>query len=371
MNDEHWMKRALRLAGKGRGRTSPNPLVGAVLVKRGKVVGEGYHQKAGEAHAEIVALRKAGKEARGSTLYINLEPCTHFGKTPPCAPAVIEAGIKKALIGMVDPNPLVMGKGVASLRRAGIDVHVGTLEKECRRLNEAFCKYIVKKEPFVTLKVAATLDGKIATRHGDSEWISNEASRRLVHRLRNEADAVLVGIGTVLKDDPLLTARLPGGRDPYRVILDSRLKIPDEAKVIGMPSSKVLIVTTEMASKNKRERLEEKGARVVVVESKERRVNLRACLSRLGEMGIVSLLVEGGSQINGAFLDEGLIDRFLLFLSPRVMGDREAVGIFGGKGVERLSESTLVHELRVRKIGGDLLLEGYMGNGTGPCSRES
>jgi diaminohydroxyphosphoribosylaminopyrimidine deaminase / 5-amino-6-(5-phosphoribosylamino)uracil reductase len=371
VDDEHWMKRALYLAGRGRGRTSPNPLVGAVLAKRGKVVGEGYHEKAGEAHAEIVALRKAGKEARGSTLYINLEPCTHYGRTAPCAPAVIEAGVERAVIGMVDPNPLVKGKGVSSLRKAGMDVRVGILESDCRRLNEAFCKYIVKKEPFVTLKVAATLDGKMASRHGDSKWISNETSRRLVHRLRNEMDAVLVGVGTVLKDAPLLTPRIPGGRDPYRVILDSRLKIPEEARVIGNSSSKTLIVTTGAAPRDKREKLEKRGVRVIVVRSKEGRVSLRDCLSRLGKMGITSLLVEGGSQINGAFLDERLIDKFLLFLSPKVLGDSRALGIFGGKGAAHLGESVPVRELRVRKLDGDILIEGYMEGGRGPCSLES
>ncbi len=231
--DERWMKRALRLAEKGRGRTSPNPMVGAVLVKNGKSVGEGYHVKAGTDHAEIIALKRAGEEARGAILYLNLEPCTHYGRTPPCAPAVIEAKVKRAVIGMEDPNPSVRGRGLESLKRAGLDVEVGILEKECRRLNEAFCKYITKKEPFVILKVAATLDGKIATREGDSKWISGETSRRFVHRMRDQVDGVVVGIGTVLKDDPQLTARIKKGRDPYRVILDSQLRIPEEAKVIG------------------------------------------------------------------------------------------------------------------------------------------
>ncbi len=368
---EHWMKRALHLAKKGKGRTSPNPLVGAVLVKRGRVVGEGYHAKAGEAHAEIVALQKAGKEARGSTLYINLEPCTHYGKTPPCTPAVIEAGVKRVVVGMVDPNPMVKGKGISTLRKAGIDVRVGTLEKECRTLNEAFCKYIVKKEPFVILKVAATLDGKMATRNGDSKWISSETSRRLVHRLRTEVDAVVIGIGTVLKDDPLLTARIRGGRDPYRIILDSQLKIPEESKVIGISSSKTLIATTAVASRDKIERLEKAGVHVLIVEYRNGRVDLKAFLSKLGEMGVMSILVEGGGHINGAFLDEGLIDKFFLFLSPRLMGDSQAMGIFAGKGSEQLKKLTAVKELRVKKIGGDILIEGYLEGRTEPCSLES
>ena len=361
MNDEGWMRRALRLAEKGRGRTSPNPMVGAVLVKDGKAVGEGYHVKAGEPHAEIVALRQAGEEARETTLYLNLEPCTHFGKTPPCTPAVIEAGVKRVVIGMEDPNPLVQGKGVEKLRIAGLNVEVGVLEKACRRLNEAFCKYIVRKEPFVTLKVAATLDGKIATRDGDSKWISGEASRRLVHRLRDRMDGVLVGIGTVLKDDPELTARVKGGRNPYRIVLDSHLKIPEDAKVVKSFPPKTVIATTEMAPKDKMERLEQRGVRILLLDSKGGRVNLKACLSKLGEMEMMSLLVEGGSQVNGSFLDEGLIDKLLFFLSPRLIGDNQALGIFGGRGVASLKEAFSLQGLRARRIGEDMLLEGYVG----------
>ncbi len=359
MDDEQWMKRALRLAEKGRGRTSPNPMVGAILVKDGKVVGEGYHTKAGEAHAEIVALQKAGEEAKGAILYLNLEPCTHYGKTPPCAPQVIEAGVKRVVIGMKDPNPMVKGKGIEILRGAGLDVGVGILEKDCRRLNEAFCKYILKKEPFVILKVAATLDGKIAARNGDSKWISGEASRRFVHKLRNQVEGVLVGIGTVLKDDPLLTARIRGGRDPYRIVLDSRLKIPEEAKVIGTTPSKAIIASTELAPKEKIEKFEKRGVRVFILDSKEGRVNLKSCLSKLGEIGVMTLLVEGGSQVNGSFLDEGLIDKLLLFLSPRLVGDPQAPGIFGGRGVSNLQEAIALKDIKPRRIGEDILIEGY------------
>lgn len=360
MNDEKWMKRALRLAEKGRGRTSPNPMVGAVLVKNGQVVGEGYHARAGEAHAEILALRQAGEEARGSTLYINLEPCIHYGKTPPCAPAVIEAKVRRVVIGMEDPNPLVTGRGLKSLKKAGLDVEVGVLEKECRRLNEAFCKYILKKEPFVILKVAATLDGKIATREGDSKWISGETSRHFVHRMRDQVDGVVVGIGTVLKDDPQLTARIKKGRDPYRIILDSRLRIPEDAKVIGNSPSKTIIATTELAARDKIERLEKKGVRILTLDSKQGRVDLKNCLSKLGEMGMMSLLVEGGSQVNGSFLGEGLIDKILFFLSPKLIGDREALGIFGGSGKANLKETIPLNELRVRRMGEDILIEGYL-----------
>jgi diaminohydroxyphosphoribosylaminopyrimidine deaminase/5-amino-6-(5-phosphoribosylamino)uracil reductase len=335
-------------------------MVGAVLVKNGQVVGEGYHARAGEAHAEILGLRQAGEEARGSTLYINLEPCIHYGKTPPCAPAVIEAKVRRVVIGMEDPNPLVTGRGLKSLKKAGLDVEVGVLEKECRRLNEAFCKYILKKEPFVILKVAATLDGKIATREGDSKWISGETSRHFVHRMRDQVDGVVVGIGTVLKDDPQLTARIKKGRDPYRIILDSRLRIPEDAKVIGNSPSKTIIATTELAARDKIERLEKKGVRILTLDSKQGRVDLKNCLSKLGEMGMMSLLVDGGSQVNGSFLDEGLIDKILFFLSPKLIGDREALGIFGGSGKANLKETIPLNELRVRRMGEDILIEGYL-----------
>jgi diaminohydroxyphosphoribosylaminopyrimidine deaminase / 5-amino-6-(5-phosphoribosylamino)uracil reductase len=371
MNDEQWMKRVLLLAEAGRGRTSPNPMVGAVLVKRGKVVGEGYHARIGEAHAEIVALRQAGEKAGGAVLYLNLEPCTHYGRTPPCAPQVVNAGVKRVVIGMEDPNPAVNGKGIETLRRSGIDVKVGILGKECRRLNEAFCKYILKKEPFVMLKVAATLDGKIATRNGDSKWISGEASRRFVHKLRDQVDGVLVGIGTVLRDDPRLTARVKEGREPYRIVLDSRLKIPEEAKVFEHSPSEVILATTGSAPQDKIERLEKKGVRVLIAGSKKGRVDLKSCLSKLGEIGMMNLLVEGGSQVNGSFLDEGLIDKFLLFLSPKLIGDPQALGIFGGRGVSNLRETVALKDIRARKIGEDIFVEGYLEWGMRSCSPES
>jgi len=364
MDDERWMRRALRLAEKGRGRTSPNPMVGAVLVNDGKVVGEGFHAKAGEAHAEIVVLQQAREETRGAVLYLNLEPCTHHGKTPPCAPQVVEAGVKRVVIGMEDPNPLVKGKGVETLKRAGLEVEVGILEKKCQRLNEAFCKYILKKEPFVILKVAATLDGKIATRNSDSKWISGEASRRFVHKLRDQVDGVLVGIGTVLKDDPMLTARIRGGRDPYRIILDSQLKIPEEAKVIGTRPTKAIIASTELAPKDKIEKLEKRGVKILIFDSKGGKINLKSCLSKLGEIGMMSLMVEGGSQVNGSFLDEGLIDKLLLFLSPKIMGDPQALGIFGGEGVSSIQEAIALKEMKTRKVGKDILLETYFEWGT-------
>jgi diaminohydroxyphosphoribosylaminopyrimidine deaminase/5-amino-6-(5-phosphoribosylamino)uracil reductase len=335
-------------------------MVGAVLVRRGKVVGEGYHARAGEPHAEIVAIKNAREKAKGATLYLNLEPCTHYGKTPPCVPAVIEAGVRKVIFGMEDPNPLVKGKGAARLKQAGLDVKLGILEKECHRLNEAFCKYIVHHEPFIILKMAATLDGKLATRNGESQWITGETSRRFVHRLRDQVDGVVVGIGTVLKDDPMLTARIREGRDPYRIVFDSRLRIPENAKVVILSPSKTIVATTEMAPQDKIERLRKKGVRILISGSKSGKVDLKASLLKLGEMGMMSLLVEGGSQINGSFLDQRLIDKIFLFLSPKFIGDPLAPGIFSGGGVASLKEAISLKDLKVRKIGEDILLEGYL-----------
>jgi diaminohydroxyphosphoribosylaminopyrimidine deaminase / 5-amino-6-(5-phosphoribosylamino)uracil reductase len=365
--DEQWMKKVLRLAEKGRGRTSPNPMVGAIIVKGGKVIGRGYHARAGAPHAEILSLQQAGEKAKGSVLYINLEPCTHFGRTPPCAPRVIGAQVKRVVIGMEDPNPRVKGRGILSLRQAGIEVEVGILGKECRRLNESFCKYIVEKEPFVVLKVASTFDGKIATQKGDSQWITGGSARRFVHRLRDQVDGVLVGIGTILKDDPRLTARINGGHDPYRIVLDSHLKIPERARVFDGSPSRVIVATTREGSKEKRGRLERRGVRVLVLDSKEGRVDLKACLKRLGSVGIMTLLVEGGSKVNGSFLDEMAVDKFYFFFSPKWMGDPEAPGIFGGHGVRDLREVIHLRQIHSRKMGEDYLLEGYVERGRGKC----
>lgn len=357
--DEFWMMKVLHLAEKGRGRTSPNPMVGAILIRDEMIAGEGYHQKAGTPHAEILAIQKAGERAKGSTLYINLEPCIHYGRTPPCVPAILQAGIRRVVIGMEDPNPLVQGKGIKALKEAGLQVEVGVLEKECQRLNESFSKYILKREPFVILKIAATLDGRIATRTGESQWITGEESRRFVHRLRDQVDGVVVGIGTIMKDDPLLTTRLPGGRDPFRIILDSELRIPENARVFGSNPERVILATTQRAPKEKLERLEQKVGRILICDSRKGKVDLKILLSKLGEMEITSLLVEGGSQVNGAFFDERLMDKVFLFLSPKWFGDPLALGIFSGKGVEELQKVLPLKEITLRKIGEDLLVEGY------------
>lgn len=358
-DDKRWMKRALFLAAKARGRTSPNPMVGAVIVKDGILVSEGYHEKAGNDHAEIVAIRRAGQKAKGSTLYINLEPCIHYGKTPPCVPAIIEAGIKSVVIGVEDPNPLVKGEGIRKLKEAGLDVQVGVLEKESKKLNEAFFKYIIKKEPFVILKVASTLDGKIATKDGESKWITGERARMLVHHFRDQVDAVLVGIETILRDNPFLTTRIKGGKDPLKVILDSRLRIPEDANVININPEKTIIAVTELAPKERQARIKEKGVKILLVESKNGMVNLKHLLLELGKMEIMTLMVEGGSRVNGSFFDEGLIDKIIIFFSPKLIGNSQPFEIFNGIGINSLKEAKTLKELKFRRIGEDIYIEGY------------
>lgn len=352
----------MQLARQGLGRTSPNPCVGAVVVKEGQVVGEGYHACAGAPHAEIQALRRAGPAARGATLYVTLEPCVHHGRTPPCAPEVVRAGIKRAVIAMLDPNPIVKGKGVALLEASGIEVKVGVREEEAARLNEFFQKYITTGTPFVALKMAMTLDGKAATSCGASRWITGKEARTYVHELRNQYDAVLVGVGTVIADNPLLTTRLPqGGRNAKRIVLDSTLRLPLEAKVLEPnPPAPALVVTTPRAPLAKRETLLQKGAEVVVVGEKEGRVNLEELLKLLGDREVTSLLVEGGPTVNAAFLEAGLIDKVFIFIAPKILGGREAPGVVGGEGKKDPAEAWKLHRLEVKFHGEDLLVEGYL-----------
>ena len=362
-SDKKFMRLALRLARKGMGKTSPNPMVGAVVVKGETVLGQGYHPRAGQPHAEVLALRQAGRKSRGATLYLNLEPCDHYGKTPPCTQAILAARIKRVVAGMKDPNPLVSGKGITRLRRAGVQVQVGVLEKECRELNSAFGKFITTREPFVTLKAAATLDGKVATRSGDSRWISSEASRKYVHRLRQTMDAVMVGIGTVLKDDPLLTARLPGVKrsgQPLRVIVDSRLRIPLNSQVVRTASHyPTLVATTKKASPIKIKRLAGEKLEILVIENDARgRVSLKGLMKELGRRGVVSVLLEGGSTLNASALKEGIVDRLLFFFSPKVIGGQRAPGIIGGEGILGIKEAVPAEIMKIRRIGQDLLIEG-------------
>lgn len=355
---EQMMRRALALARRGVGRTSPNPAVGCVIVKDGAIVGEGWHRKAGTPHAEVHALRGAGEKAGRSDVYVTLEPCSHHGKTPPCADALVEAGVGRVFAGMVDPNPKVSGNGLQKLRRAGIEVHVGLLEEECRLLNEPFIKHVSTGMPFVICKSAMTLDGKIATANGDSKWITSDKSRRYVHRLRAMVDAVMVGAGTVEADDPLLTARIPGGRDPLRVIVDSRLRISPKARLLHVQSPAGTVIATISGDEAKIARLEKDGTVVLRCREKEGRVDLADLMARLGVMNVQSVLLEGGSELAGEMLRSDLIDKFHLFYAPKLVGGA-GKRPFGGHGVERIADALILQEISVRRFGEDILVTAY------------
>lgn len=366
--DETYMRRALRLAEKGRGRTSPNPMVGAVIVKGSQIIGQGYHRKAGEPHAEVEALGAAGPRARGATLYVNLEPCCHINKrTPPCARAIIESGIRRVAMAMRDPNPQVNGRGIAALRRVGIEVTEGILAGEAQRLNEVYTKFIITGRPFVILKTAMTLDGKIALHNTVSKWITGERARLEAHRLRDQVDAVLVGINTVLTDDPKLTTRLLGerGKDPHRIILDSTLKIPLTAKVItesasGGSSATTFIATTKKAPRKKIQALEGQGVVVLVLPDQEGRVSLKDLVKELGHRDIASLMIEGGTEVNASALQAGIVDKIVWFVAPRLLGGKEVLGVIGGPSPLSLGEALIIRDLRCRQVGEDLMLEGYL-----------
>jgi diaminohydroxyphosphoribosylaminopyrimidine deaminase / 5-amino-6-(5-phosphoribosylamino)uracil reductase len=361
--DIQFMKRALELAEKGIGYTSPNPLVGAVIVKDGRIIGEGYHEVYGSHHAEVNAFRNATEDVSGATMYVTLEPCSHYGKTPPCANAIVEKGIKKVVIGLTDPNPLVAGKGIQILRDNGIEVIDGILEEEGKKLNEIFLKYITTKLPFCILKTAMTLDGKIAAHTGDSKWITNEISRKYVHQLRHRVSGIMVGIGTILADDPLLNTRMEDaeGSDPIRIIIDSSGKIPLSAKVLNIESkAKTIIATTELACKDKIKALEDKDAEVVITPLKNNRVDLVYLMKELGERKIDSVLLEGGSELNYSALEEGIVDKINSFISPKIIGGREAKTPVGGKGKELMKNAILLKDIEIHSFGDDIMIAGYL-----------
>ncbi len=357
MDDEYYMEIALELATRGAGYVSPNPMVGAVIVKNGKIIATGYHQLYGKEHAEVKALKAAGDEARGSTMYVTLEPCVHYGKTPPCVPQIIAAGVKRVVIAMRDPNPLVSGKGVLMLKEAGIDVKVGVLEKKAKKLNEAFVKYITTGMPFVVLKVAQTADGKIATCNGSSKWITCEESRRVVHRLRAFYDAVLVGIGTVIMDNPVLNVRLVEGRNPLKIVLDSTLRIPEDADVVKNEPERLVVVTSVEEGLPKEKRLKDVGVRVWHARGIDGKIELEPLLKMMHDEGIASVLVEGGSSVFSSFLREGLADKVLIFMAPKILG--KGLSAFDGIQVEEIkdAEEFVVSECKV--VGKDIMVEGY------------
>jgi len=359
MSDADFMRRALALAERGRGLTSPNPLVGAVVVRDGRVVGEGAHLRAGGAHAEVAALAAAGAAARGATLYVTLEPCAHQGRTPPCAPAVAAAGVARVVAALRDPNPLVVGGGADVLRGAGIAVEMGVLAAEAERQNRAWLTAMRRGRPHVTLKAAATLDGKLADVHGTSKWITGEAARLHAHRLRAESDAVLVGVGTALRDDPALTVRLPEPwpREPYRVVLDTRARLRADARVIhaGTPA-RALVAVGDSAPAARVAALEAAGAKVMRCVTREDRIDPAALLERLFDLEVRAVLVEGGGETHAAFVEAGLVDRVALFLAPLLLGGREATGVVGGAGRD-LKAALRLTPPTTTALGDDLLLE--------------
>ena len=361
--DRSYMRRALELAAGSRGRTSPNPMVGAVLVKDGRVVGEGFHAFAGSDHAECIAIRDAQGQARGATLYVSLEPCCHHGKTPPCTDLIAGAGIARVVAACQDPNPAVDGKGVDALRAAGIPVEVGCLAEEAVRQNEAFFTAVRTGRPFVIMKIAASLDGKIATRTGESRWITGESARHHVHRLRNEVDGVLVGIGTVLRDDPLLTTRLgvEDQRDPARVVVDNLARLPLRAKVINRASmAPTYVAVSEMASPARLETLEREGVHIIRVEDSPRRISLGRLLATLGKMGLLSVMIEGGAEINASALREGVVDKVLMFLAPMLVGGTSSASAVAGDGIESFTQAVRLTDIRLERFESDILIEGYI-----------
>lgn len=358
-DDARWMRRAAALAERALGRTSPNPAVGAVVVRGDRVVGEGWTRPVGGPHAEVVALRRAGERARGATLYVTLEPCSHHGRTPPCVDAVMAAGIGRVVVAVGDPNPRVRGRGLGALARAGIDVTTGVLAEEAGEVSAWFRHWIVRRRPFVILKLAASLDGRIATATGESRWISGPAARRWVHGLRNRIDAVMVGSGTVLADDPELTCRVRGGRNPMRVVVDGGLRISPRARLLRKRSSAAptIVATTVRATTARTKALVRAGAEVVTVPGRGPRVDLGALFRLLGERGVVSVLVEGGGDLAAALLRARLVDRVALVTAPILLGG-DGRPMLGGLGLDRLADAPRVVRGRVRSLGPDVLHEG-------------
>ena len=364
MTDHDFMHKAVCLARSAKGFTSPNPCVGALVVKDGVIVGKGFHRAAGLAHAEVEAINDAGPAAEDATIYVTLEPCNHFGKTPPCTHKIISAGIKKVVVGCKDPNPFVSGGGIQYLQDKGLQVVTGVLEKEARDLIEEFIWYSQNnRTPFVILKSASTLDGRIATATGDSKWITNERSRAFAHKLRHEVDAILVGSGTLHADDPSLTSRIPGieTKDPIRVILDTHLSIREDAQVVTQDSNAVTIVVTGPGvAMEKRARLEQKGVQILEVSLKEQRLDLNELMIRLGQMSVLSLLIEGGSTVSGAALKAGIVNKAMFFLAPRFLGGSDGIPMFKGTGPERIKDAFELSRMTVTPFDTDLLVQGYL-----------
>lgn len=395
--DEKYMKLAMNLAKRGEGKVNPNPLVGAVIVKDNKIISKGYHREFGGNHAEIEAFNNLDSNSDGATMYVTLEPCSHYGKTPPCVDKIIENKISKVIIGCSDPNELVKGKGIEKLKNAGIEVKISNLESECKKLNETFIKYIKVKKPFVVLKNAMSLDGKISTYTGQSKWITGEKSRESVHNLRNKYMGIMVGVNTVIKDNPELTCRLKNGRNPVRIIVDSNLRIPINSKVILNNKNSfnfkllkefnseienindflkednnlkiknkialkdiTIIATTEKVDKEKIKILESKGVLVLVTKEKENRVDLNDLMIKLGKLNIDSILLEGGSELNFSAIEERIVDKIVCYIAPKIIGGNSSKTPIGGQGIEKISDVINIKDMKFKSIGEDIVVEGYI-----------
>lgn len=363
--DQKYMQRAISLAKRGMGWVNPNPMVGAVLVKDGLIIGEGFHEYFGGPHAEVNALRSVKEPSdetiAGATLYVTLEPCSHEGKTPPCAKLIAEKKITRVVIGMADPNPLVNGSGISFLKSEGIAVEVGLMEQRIRELNEVFTKFITTGMPFVVLKTAMTLDGKIATVTNASRWITGEPSRNLVHRMRQQLSAVMVGVDTVLYDDPLLNIRLKGSwKNPLKVIADTQGRIPLESKVLINDPQLTIVATTRLADPEKLKNIERAGAQVLICPVKDHKADLRFVMKSLGTMGIDSVMIEGGSTLAFSVLQERLVDKVVSFMAPKILGGASAPTAVGGSGIASMDKAINLVNLRTRKVGNDLMIEGWI-----------
>lgn len=360
---EYYMKRALELAKGGWGRTNPNPLVGAVIVKDGAIIAEGFHKELGCSHAEASALQNTKQDVKGSTLYVNLEPCSHYGRTPPCAKAIIEAGIKEVIVAMVDPNPKVAGRGIQMLEDAGIHVTIGVLEEEAKKLNEIFIHYITTKKPFVIMKTAMTLDGKAASVSGDSKWITGEASRQYVHVIRDRVSAVMVGVNTVVKDNPMLTARLQSKecKDPVRIIVDSKGRIPLESNVLHIDSKAgAILASTSSIDKEKEKLLLDMGVQIIKADNCTGEVDLTTLMGKLYELEIDSVLLEGGGSLNASALNAGIVNKVMMFIAPKIIGGSTAITPVEGAGFQLMKDAVKLKDIEVTRFDEDVLIEGYI-----------
>lgn len=351
-----YLEMAIKLAEKGKGNVSPNPLVGCLIIKRGRIVGRGYHKKAGDHHAEVNALKEAGKKAKDSILYCTLEPCSHWGKTPPCTEQIVQSGVREIVIGNRDPNPKV--NGFEELKGRGIKSRIGILDEECAKLNEIYFKWMKTKRPFVIVKAAMSLDGKIATKSGDSKYISGKEARKVVHELRAELDAVMVGSNTVKKDDPELTVRLTGGENPIKIIIDSKLKINEKAKIVKKEPNKLIIITSKTANKKKVKALQLKGVRFIQTTLNRGKIDLKEAMKELGKHDITSIMIEGGAVLNAEAIRAGIVDKILFFISPKMIGQGPAA--VGDLGITQVDNSIQLKNIDFKKIGKDILVEGYL-----------